>query len=447
MGIRRRIARALFIFLCCLLPSVSFAQEPVSYRLSFPEAPQHRMQVEATFPDLPAAVLELVMSRTSPGRYALHEFAANVSDVQFEDADGTRLEYAQPTPNQWNVTHRGTVRIRYKVSGDRLDGTYLAVDATHAHINIPAALMWARGLESRSARVTFDLQPGWRIATQLFPTADSGTFTAPNLQYLIDSPAELSAFTLRTFRVDQEFRIALHHRGTEVDADAYAGGVEKIVRETRAVFGELPAFEAPYTVIADFLPDATVDGMEHRNSTVVTAPASLGDAGQLLQMLSGTAHEFFHAWNVERLRPRSLEPFRLDASNPSGELWFAEGFSSYYERVILHRAGLTNITTFAASLTDVIDTVTRSAVRQERTAEQVSLMAGRVDRSAQSHLTRERDTCLTTRGVRQSHLPSTCRCVRGPTAASRSMTTCGVCGRTSAGCSRVLRERSRGRTT
>ena len=198
------------------------------------------------------------------------------------------------------MTHSGTVRVRYKVFGDRLDGTYVAIDARHAHINIPAALMWARGLESRAVRVTFVPRIGWKIATQLFPTSESGTYTAPNLQYLIDSPAELSAFTLRTFRVDQEFRIAVHQEGTEAEADAFTSGVEKIVREARAVFGELPVFEAPYTVIADFLPDATVDGMEHRNSTVVTAPASVKDDAQLLQMLSGTAHEFFHSWNVER---------------------------------------------------------------------------------------------------------------------------------------------------
>jgi predicted metalloprotease with PDZ domain len=381
----RRTFAVLVFYFCSA--STSFAQAPITYRLSFPEAQQHRMQVEATFPDLPSGTLEVVMSQTSPGRYAMHEFVASVSDVQFEDGSGTPLSYGQPAPSQWNVTHSGIVRVRYKVFGDRLDGTYLAIDARHAHINIPAALMWARGLESRAVRVAFAPPTGWKIATQLLPTSESGTYTAPNLQYLIDSPAELSAFTLRTFRVDQEFRIAVHQDGTETEAHSFASGVEKIVREARAVFGELPAFESPYTVIADFLPDAAVDGMEHRNSTVVTAPASLRDAAHLLQMLSATAHEFFHSWNVERLRPRSLEPFRLDAANPSGELWFAEGFSSYYEPLILQRAGLTSIKTFAARLTDIIDAVVRSPARTDLTPERASLMAGSIDRSPQSHST------------------------------------------------------------
>ncbi len=115
------------------------------------------MQVEVTFPDVPPGTLEVLMSRTSPGRYAIHEFARNVYDVQIDDGAGAPLGVERPNPSQWNVAgHRGAVRVRYKVFGDQLDGTYLAIDSTHAHMNMPASLMWARGLESRPVRVTFD---------------------------------------------------------------------------------------------------------------------------------------------------------------------------------------------------------------------------------------------------------------------------------------------------
>ena len=299
------------------------------------------MQVEVTFPDVPPGTLEVMMSRTSPGRYAIHEFARNVYDVQIDDGAGGPLGVERPNPSQWNVAaHRGTVRVRYKVFGDLLNGTHLAIDATHAHLNIPPSLMWARGLEARAARVTFDAPAQWKVATQLHPTPDPRTFTAGNLQYLVDSPVELSAFTLRTFNVDREFRVALHHDGSDADADRFAAALQKIVREARAVFGELPAFEAPYTFISDFLPWADSDGMEHRNSTILTEPARLRMPDEQLGALSTAAHEFFHSWNVERIRPRSLEPFKLDAPNPSGELWFAEGFTSYYGPLIMQRAGL-----------------------------------------------------------------------------------------------------------
>src|SRR2546428_3343579 len=178
------------------------AQAPVAYRLSLPQPEHHWMEVEVTFADVPAGTLEVRMSRSSPGRYALHEFAKNVYDVRVADASGAPLVFTRPNPHEWDVRdHTGTVRVSYKVFGDRVDGTYLAIDRTHAHINMPAALMWARGLERRAVTVRFEQPPGesWRVGTQLYSGADAQTFTAPNMQYLMDSPTEFSAFSVRTF--------------------------------------------------------------------------------------------------------------------------------------------------------------------------------------------------------------------------------------------------------
>ena len=110
---------------------------PIRYRFSFPQ-PQHRwMQVEATFPDLESGTLELRMSRSSPGRYSLHDFAKNVYDVGAVGADGRGIQPTRPDPYGWNVAgHGGSVTVGYKVYGDRVDGTYLAVDETHAEDEI-----------------------------------------------------------------------------------------------------------------------------------------------------------------------------------------------------------------------------------------------------------------------------------------------------------------------
>ena len=131
-------------------------------------------------------------------------------------------------------------------------------------------------LEGRAVQVTLQPPQGtaWKVATQLHPTGDPYTFTAANLQYLIDSPIEVSNFTLRSFSVPEVFRIALHHDGTEQEVDRLTADVERIVREERAIFGEFPKFENPYTFIGDFLPYAHRDGMEHRNSTVMTGAAA-----------------------------------------------------------------------------------------------------------------------------------------------------------------------------
>ncbi len=377
------------LVLCLLLPSHAFAQAPVTYRLSFPE-PEHRwMEVEVTFPDLPPEPLQVRMSRSSPGRYALHEFSKNVFDVRVTNGAGAALTPSRPNLHQWDVAgHDGTVRVRYKIFGDRVDGTYLAVDSTHAHMNMPATLMWARGLERRRVTVRLEQPPGatWRAATQLFPGEDAQTFNAPNLQYLLDSPTEFSAFALRTFTVPDGprspvFRIAVHHEGTDEDLDAFARDTEAIVREMRYVFGRYPAFENnTYTFIADYLAWASGDGMEHRNSTVLSSSASLRDGR--LGLLGTVSHEFFHAWNVERIRPQSLEPFNFEDANMSGELWLAEGFTSYYGPLVMRRAGLTDIAQYAQALAGMINAVGLSPGRHVRTAEEMSQFAPFVDAAA-----------------------------------------------------------------
>ena len=362
------------------------AQAPVAYRLSFPEREHRLMQVEVTFAELPAGPLQLRLSRTSPGRYALHEFGKNVFDVRVTDGAGRELTVTRPNVYQWDVAdHAGTVQVTYKIFGDRIDGTYLAIDASHAHINMPAALMWARGLERRAATVRFEPPPGssWRVATQLLSGTDGFSFSAPNLQYLMDSPAELSAYALRTFTVNDEsrtpvFRVAVHHTGTDADLDSFARGVESIVREARHIFGEYPAYEGnTYTFIADYLPWADGDGMEHRNSTILTSASSI--RANRIDLLDTVAHEFFHSWNVERIRPASLEPFNFEETNMSGELWLAEGFTSYFGPLLMKRTDLIGVREFAQEMGRALNVVLTSPGRQLRSLVEMSRFAPFVD--------------------------------------------------------------------
>ena len=370
-------------FLICagfLAAAASFrAAEPIRYRFIFPE-PQHRwMQVEAMFSDVAQPTLELRMSRSSPGRYSLHDFAKNVYDVHAFGADGQERPTTRPDPYGWNVTgHGGAVTMKYKIYGDRVDGTYLAIDSTHAHINMPAAVMWAHGLEDRPAAVTFAQPDGvrWQVATQLH--GEGLEFTAPNLQYLMDSPAEFGPIAMRQFSIGaSRFRFALHHTGTDAELDGFVRDVEKIVRQEGAVFGGYPAYEpGSYTFLADYLPYADGDGMEHRNSTVMTSAATIG--GARTNLLETVAHEFFHCWNVERIRPKGLEPFDFDRANLSSELWLAEGFTQYYGPLMLQRAQLVGAAETARSLTGLIESV-QGPARLVRSAEDVSRMASFID--------------------------------------------------------------------
>lgn len=355
----------------------------VEYRLSFPEPEHHWMQVEATFAGLGAGPVDLRMSRSSPGRYSLHDFAKNVYDVQVTDADGRPVPASQPDPYGWRVErHNGSLTVRYRVFGDRVDGTYLAVDPTHAHINMPAALMFVRGLDDRPARVIFTPPPGhdgWTVATQLMPGPTPLQFAAPNLQYLMDSPAEFGPVALHTFVVDgHTFRFAAHHDGTTDELARYVDDVRAIVTEQRTIYGEYPTYEPGYyTFLADYLPYANGDGMEHRNSTVITAAGSIRN--DRLRLLGTAAHEFFHNWNVERIRPRSLEPFNFEAANLSNELWLAEGFTQYYGPLTLSRTGLADLRATAATWAGFINTVALNPARLVRSADAMSRMAAFTD--------------------------------------------------------------------
>ncbi|HEX2206574.1 MAG TPA: hypothetical protein VHG93_02770 [Longimicrobium sp.] len=332
------------------------AQRSVEYDVRFPNRVHHEAEITATFRGVPAGQpLQLRMSRSSPGRYALHEFAKNVYNVRAADGQGRTLAYTRPNEHQWDVAgHDGTVTVRYTLFGDRADGTYAAIDASHAHLNAPATFLWARGMETAPVRVRFERPDGWKVATQMVPTADSSVFTAPNLQYLMDSPTEVGPWIERSWTVpgpqgEQTIRLALHHLGTAEEADRYAEKARKVVAEQIAMFGEAPRFDfGTYTFLADYLPWVAGDGMEHRNSTVIInrRPLATGEMANL-----GTlSHEFFHAWNVERIRPAALEPFDFTRANMSGELWFAEGFTSYYDDLFIRRAGLISDSAYAAGI-------------------------------------------------------------------------------------------------
>ena len=344
------------------------------------------MQVEAVFSELGDAPLELRMSRSSPGRYSQHDFAKNVYDVHAAGPDGRELAIGRPDPSGWVVSEHGSsVTVRYKVFGDRVDGTYLAVDTTHVHMNMPAAIMWARGLDDRPATVTLSppdpgvARRGWTVATQLHAGSTPLEFTAPNLQYLIDSPLEFGPIATRQFSVDgHTFRFAAHQTGTDEELSRLVKDVERIVREEGAVYGEFPAYEPGYyTFLADYLPNAEEDGMEHRNSTVMTSSSTI--RGDRTRLLDTVAHEFFHCWNVERIRPREIEPFDLDRENMTGQLWLAEGFTQYYGPLVLQRAGVVNLDYTRQMLTTLVDTVVNSPGRAVRSAEEMSRMAAFTD--------------------------------------------------------------------
>ena len=369
------------ILINVLLSIPLLAQKSVSYDLRFPNAVHHEAEIRVTFSGVPGNTLQVVMSRSSPGRYALAEFAKNVYNFRAYDQDSRPLFIDRPDPYTWAIEGaRGQVTVTYTLFGDFADGTYAAIDATHAHLNMPAALAWAHGFEHAPATLHFEIPPGsnWKIATQLIPH-ENNTWTAPDLEWLMDSPVELSGHDDPEWKIeDATFRLALHHRGTREQANAFAEMCRAVVLEEEGVFGRFPKYDGgTYTFLLDYLPYASPDGMEHRDSTVITGRSDLKDSAS--RAIGAVSHEFFHSWNVKRIRPRSLEPFDFERANMSGELWFAEGFTNYYGPLTLERARISTDADFFDTMSNAVNGVLNSPGRLVHDVVDMSRLAPFVD--------------------------------------------------------------------
>jgi predicted metalloprotease with PDZ domain len=342
----------------------------ILYEIAFPNAVHHEAEVKATFTKLPAGVFHARMARSSTGRYAVHEYAKNVYSVKAVDSKGRVLVVTRPDPYAWGVAgHDGTVTITYTLFADRADGTYSGFDLVQAHIQPQGTFMYSRGLEARPVKVTIHRpNPSWTIATQLVPTKDPETFTAPGMQYLFDSPTHAGNIQWREWTETnsgrtQTIRAAVDDPAPSSSIDEYADGAKKIVREAAAVFGELPAFDyGTYTFVACYRESCSGDGMEHRNSTSVTGGQSMGNSAA--RVLGTVSHEFFHTWNVKRIRPKGLEPFDYDRANLSDALWIAEGFTQYYGPLVETRAGLVPVNQFTRGLSGTVNAMTNAPGRR-----------------------------------------------------------------------------------
>lgn len=380
---------------------VEVTATPIRYRISFENRAHREARISLRISDVGPGPVALRMARTSPGRYALHEFAKNVYDVSITDGRGGTVRVDRPDPHQWTVSgHGGEIRVEYTLYADRADGTYSQVDRTHAHLNVPATFMFARDLMERPVELTVEIPPGsgWSVATQLAATDDPAVFRAPDGHYFMDSPLEIAPLDRRSWTVTtghgpKTIEVAMHHRGTPDELDRYAAHTRAIAAELAAVFGGWPDFEYErYTFLACYVPWASGDGMEHRNSTVLTSTGSL--ARSMTGLLGTVAHEFVHAWSIERIRPASLEPFDFEEANMSRELWFGEGFTSYLDDLVLVRAGVIDTEEFVRRVGGTAAQVVAAPGRRFAGPVEMSMQAPFVDAATSVDPTNRENTFL-----------------------------------------------------
>ncbi len=371
-----------FVLIILFYSAVSNGQE-LAYHVSFPNIAHHEGKFELVVTNAVQKSLIFRMSRSSPGRYATHEYGKNVYDVKAYGKSGEALKVDRLDGDVYQVDNKGGfTRFTYTLYANHPDGTYAGIDPSSIHLNIPAAFIWVKDLDKAPIEVTFDLPAGmnWTIATQLNATKDVHRYTAPNLQYFMDSPVKIGGLKTREWKVSgatSSFRLALEAQASNGLIDDFAEKLKKVTEETGAVFKAFPAFEGDqYTFLTAINPYVKGDGMEHRNSTVIHLPTVFTGDDNLLGVFS---HEFFHAWNVERIRPKSLEPFNYEKSNMSQELWFAEGFTQYYGELILKRASFRSMDQFLGTVASLTNTKENTAGAKRISPAEASCMAVFVD--------------------------------------------------------------------
>jgi predicted metalloprotease with PDZ domain len=368
-----------------MLCSYAFAQK-VRYDVSFPNIVHHEARIAVSVSDAPQKELLFRMSRSSPGRYATHEYGKNVYDVVAFDKSGKSVPVQRVDGDVYKIAGiNGFVKVEYTLYANHADGTYAGIDASSVHLNMPATFMWVKELEKAPITIAFNLpeSSAWTIATQLKTTGQANVFTAPDLQYFMDSPTKIGKLTIKEWTVPNadnkpsQFRLALEAKGSDSLATAFAGKIKRITEEARMVFGEFPVFDnGSYTFLASINPYVKGDGMEHRNSTMIALPVAFDGSDNLLGVFS---HEFFHTWNVERIRPKTLEPFNFEKSNMSFELWFAEGFTQYYGDLLLERSGFDSLEEYCQTLTSLVNTKENTAGAKRISPVQASSNAVFVD--------------------------------------------------------------------
>lgn len=375
-------------FLAVFLLMLSFpalAAEPLQYELHFERPNTHLLDVTIHASDLHGRAVEFAMPDWAPGSYYLENYAANVQRFRALGENGKALGWRKTDSQTWRVQLAGAnaVAIEYQVYANTLQNNIAQYNERHAFIGGPSVWMYLVNGKERPVTLSIAVPPGWKVATGMEHTSAS-TFRATNYDWFADAPLELSDFAEKDFQVlGTTYHVIVHDVEGKTDFSTFAGDLQKAVAEIVPIFqpvvggGQAAPFKE-YYFLFHIWPKAG-GGLEHLNSTQIdfstdwdsTAPAGLYGTQYDLKLFVA-AHEFFHAWNVKRLRPRQLGPFDYSQMVHTPSLWISEGLTSYYGSLSLERAGLITPAEYLDGIGKLITKFEQEPGRGERSIEDTS---------------------------------------------------------------------------
>jgi predicted metalloprotease with PDZ domain len=410
---RVSIARVAAVSLLLLTISVAVVGHDnalrIHYHLAMPHPSSHLFEVsiEVETPrDSNIQSLNFQMPRWAPGRYAVFDFAKNVQEFQAAAGmcppkslcDQAMRPITRVDDQTWQVPFMNSpsLTIRYKVFANDLSGTFSCLDSRHANFNGGNIFMYVVNHKQEPVALSIEPPKDWRIVNGRTDASDQRDWQFPNWDILIDTPTEIGPdWTEDNFKVNgKQYHVVVHSLGSEGGKrGALVRDIEKIVKAETAMWGP-PEFDS-YTFLIHFAnDDHSGDGMEHLTSTQIILPGALADPSMYDGALDTVAHEFFHVWNVKRLRPIELGPWDFTRPANTRGLWIAEGITNYYGHLMLRRAGLWDDAKLWTTLAQQVTQVENAPGSRLMSAEESSLSAPFLDDAPHAQQTNLTNTSI-----------------------------------------------------
>ena len=351
--------KQIIIFILCL-PTFAFGMT-VSYELRMPKPQNHYYEVQMNISGNEDAQVEVKMPVWTPGSYLVREFSKNVNLVKAFTKDGKSISVTKKSKNAWiiNAGKEKDIQVKYEVYAFELSVRTPFLDLTHGFVSGSGVFLYTEKSKNQSGNVTvFPHESFKRISTSL--PGDHGytglgqRFQFENYDQLVDCPMEIGNQEIFEFTAAGVLHTVAMYGEANYNVEQLKRDMPKIVEAETAVIGKNP--NKTYTFIVHNVVDGQ-GGLEHMNSCVLSVNRWTYAGKQYVDFLNLVAHEYFHLWNVKRIRPVELGPFNYDSENYTSLLWVMEGFTSYYDELILRRTGFYTEEEFLSKLQSSINYV------------------------------------------------------------------------------------------
>lgn len=338
----------------------------ITYFVSLEKRNQQIFVVRMLIEEITDHFITVVMPAWIPGSYRIRDFAGRIRYLRASDPNGTALRAQKTDKSSWKVYNgdSGSVQISYEVFSGEVTPRTSFVDHRHALINGASLFLYVDGYIEQTSEIVIDLPDQWKITNGLEKIAEN-RFRSINYDILVDSPILAGDQSVISFRVDgKEHELAVSGNMAG-DMKAFASDLEKVCSAASFMMGGIPARR--YCFILEM--NSSGGGLEHMNSTVIMADRlALTDTEKYKKLLKTFAHEYFHMWNVKRIRPAELSPLNYRSENYTGLLWIAEGFTDYFARKFLARSGIFSRDEFIRDISDLISMFMESPGRHMQSA-------------------------------------------------------------------------------